>query len=210
MRLYHHPISTNARRAVMTAHHLRQPVELVLLDLSSSEQRKHLLSLNPNEKIPVLVDGDFILWESCAIMQYLADKTPGQTVYPAELRARADINRWMFWSAQHLAPAIAIFYWENFIKGLIGAGRPDPVELERGAVDLESFATVLDNHLAQRQWVCGEGLTLADFAIAAPLMAAAPGRAPLARYHHLQAWFGRMQELEAWRMTALEEELAVA
>ncbi|AIY39279.1 putative glutathione S-transferase-like protein [Collimonas arenae] len=210
MRLYHHPISTNARRAVMTAHHLQQPVELVLLDLSSGDQRKHLLSINPNEKIPVLVDGDFILWESCAIMQYLADKTPGQTVYPTELQARADVNRWMFWSGQHLAPAIAIFYWENFIKDLIGAGQPDPVELRRGEVDLESFATVLDGHLAGRQWVCGGGLTLADFSIAAPLMAAGPGRAPLAQYRHLQAWFSRVQELDAWRQTELDAELMVA
>ncbi|WP_211461059.1 glutathione S-transferase family protein [Collimonas silvisoli] len=209
MRLYHHPISSNARRAVMTAHHLGLPLELVLLDLSSAEQRKHLLALNPNEKIPVLVDGDFILWESCAIMQYLADKTPGQTIYPTELQARADVNRWMFWSAQHFAPAIAIFYWENFIKGLIGAGRPDPVELRRGLTDLETFAGVLDGHLAQRPWVSGSGLTLADLAIAAPLMAAEPGRVPLQQYANLQAWFSRVQELDAWRQTALEEELMV-
>jgi len=210
MRLYHHPISSNARRVVMTAHHLQLPLDLVLLDLSSGEQRKHLLALNPNEKIPVLVDGDFILWESCAIMQYLADKTPGQTVYPTELRARADVNRWMFWSAQHFAPAISIFYWENFIKGLIGAGRPDPVELRRGLADLERFAGVLDGHLAQRRWVSGSGLTLADLAIAAPLMAAEPGRVPLQQYANLQAWFSRVQELDAWRQTTLEEELMVA
>jgi glutathione S-transferase len=210
MRLYHHPISSNARRAVMTAHHLGLPLELVQIDLSSADQRKHLLALNPNEKIPVLVDGDFILWESCAIMQYLADKTPGQTVYPTELRARADVNRWMFWSAQHFAPAIAIFYWENFIKGLIGAGRPDTIELQRGLIELETFAGVLDGHLAQRQWVSGTGLTLADLALAAPLMAAAPGRVPLARYGNLLAWFSRVQELDAWRQTALEEELAMA
>ena len=210
MRLYHHPISSNARRVVMTAYHLQLPLDLVLLDLSSAEQRKHLLALNPNEKIPVLVDGDFILWESCAIMQYLADKTPGQTVYPSELRARADVNRWMFWSAQHFAPAIAIFYWENFIKGLIGAGRPDPVELRRGLADLERFAGVLDGHLAQRRWVSGSGLTLADLAIAAPLMAAEPGRVPLQQYANLQAWFSRVQELDAWRQTALEEEFMVA
>lgn len=210
MRLYHHPISSNARRVVMTAHHLGLPLELVLLDLSSAEQRKHLLAINPNEKIPVLVDGEFILWESCAIMQYLADKTPGQTVYPAELQARADVNRWMFWSAQHFAPAISIFYWENFIKGLIGAGRPDPVELQRGLTDLETFAGVLDGHLARRQWVSGPGLTLADLAIAAPLMAAAAGHVPLQPYPNLRAWFERVQELDAWRQTTLEEELLIA
>lgn len=210
MRLYHHPISSNARRVVMTAHHLGLPLELVLLDLSSAEQRKHLLAINPNEKIPVLVDGEFILWESCAIMQYLADKTPGQTVYPAELQARADVNRWMFWSAQHFAPAISIFYWENFIKGLIGAGRPDPVELQRGLTDLETFAGVLDGHLARRRWVSGPGLTLADLAIAAPLMAAAAGHVPLQPYPNLRAWFERVQELDAWRQTTLEEELLIA
>ncbi|AEK59979.1 glutathione S-transferase family protein [Collimonas fungivorans] len=210
MRLYHHPISSNARRVVMTAHHLGLPLELVLLDLSSAEQRKHLLAINPNEKIPVLVDGEFILWESCAIMQYLADKTPGQTVYPAELQARADVNRWMFWSAQHFAPAISIFYWENFIKGLIGAGRPDPVELQRGLTDLETFAGVLDSHLARRRWVSGPGLTLADLAIAAPLMAAAAGHVPLQPYPNLRAWFERVQELDAWRQTTLEEELLIA
>ncbi|AMO92921.1 glutathione S-transferase, C-terminal domain protein [Collimonas fungivorans] len=205
MRLYHHPLSSNAQRVVMTAHHLGLPLELVLLDLFSTEQRKHLLAINPNEKVPVLVDGDFILWESCAIMQYLADQTPGQTVYPTELRARADVNRWMFWSAQHFAPAIGIFHWENFIKGLVGAGRPDPLELQRGLTDLETYAGVLDRHLARRQWVSGPDLTLADLAIAAPLMVAAAGRVPLQPYTNLQAWFCRVQELDAWRQTTLEE-----
>jgi glutathione S-transferase len=105
---------------------------------------------------------------------------------------------------------IAIFYWENFIKGLIGAGRPDPVELQRALTDLEKYAGVLDGHLAQRRWVSGSGLTLADLAIAAPLMAVEPGRVPLAPYTHLQAWFSRVQELDAWRQTELEEELLIA
>ena len=94
MRLYHHPYSFNARRAVMTALHLKSPVELVFVDLAKGEQRQsQFLKLNPNHKVPVLEDDGFVLWESHAIMQYLADKTPRQTLYPTETRARAGLVR---------------------------------------------------------------------------------------------------------------------
>lgn len=74
MRLYHHPYSFNARRAVMTALHLKSPVELVFVDLGKGEQRQpQFLKLNPNHRVPVLEDDGFILWESYAITQYLAD-----------------------------------------------------------------------------------------------------------------------------------------
>jgi glutathione S-transferase len=70
MRLYHHPFSSNSRRAILAAIQLDVPVELVLVDLKNGEQRKpEFLRLNPNGKVPVLVDGDFVLWESHAIMQ---------------------------------------------------------------------------------------------------------------------------------------------
>jgi hypothetical protein len=135
MRLYHHPYSFNARRAVMTALHLKSPVELVYVDLQKGEQRQpKFLALNPNHKVPVLEDDGFILWESCAIMQYLADKTPRQTVYPAETRARADVNRWLFWSSQHFSPAIGILNWERVVKGMLGLGAADPAEVQRGAL----------------------------------------------------------------------------
>eukprot|EP01036_Dinobryon_divergens_P056553 gene56553-75514_t len=71
MRIYHHPISSNARRVAMLAAHLQSEVEFVEVDLMSAEDRRRLGELNPNSKIPVLDDDGFVLWESCAIMQYL-------------------------------------------------------------------------------------------------------------------------------------------
>ena len=103
MRLYHHPMSSNARRALMTAIHLGLPLELAEVDLMNADDRRRLAELNPNGKVPVLADGDFLLWESCAIMQYLAEQVPGQTIYPQAPQARADVNRWLFWAAQHLS-----------------------------------------------------------------------------------------------------------
>ena len=203
MRLYHHPYSASARRAVMTAIHLDLPIELVTIDLTNLQQRRQLTELNANSKLPVLQDGDFILWESCAIMQYLADTTPGQTIYPQDLRARVDINRWLFWSSQHFSPAVGIYVWENMMKAMYGVGTPDMRELERGKIQVEQFAQVLDDHLVGREWLCGSGVSLADFAVASALMYQEQARLPVQQCGNIQAWFARVQQLDAWKKTEL-------
>jgi glutathione S-transferase len=211
MRLYQHPMSANARAATMAALQLKAPVELVFVDLHKGDQHlPEFLNMNPNHRVPVLQDGDFHLWESRAIMQYLADKTPGQTLYPTDLKARADVNRWLFWTAQHFAPAISVFFWENVVKGMIGRGAPDPVELQRGDRLFNEFAAVLDCHLADRKWISGLDLTLADLSIAAAYSCAAPGKAPVAWYANIQRWFMRMQRLEVWQKTELQARAVAA
>ena len=203
MRLYHHPFSFNARRAVMTALHLGVPVELVFVDLQKGEQRQpQFLKLNPNHRVPVLEDDGFVLWESHAIMQYLADKTPRQTLYPTDTRSRADVNRWLFWSGQHFSPAIGILNWEHVIKGILGLGAADPAEVRRGEQLVREFAGVLDAHLTGRDWICGEALSLADIAVATPLAATVPAKLPVTDLPNLQRWFARMQTLEVWKKTS--------
>jgi glutathione S-transferase len=203
MRLYHHPLSFNARRAVMAAVHLNLPVELVLVDRANGQQKTpELLHMNPNGRVPVLDDEGTYLTESHAIMQYLADKSPRQTVWPEERRARADVNRWMFWSAQHFGPSIAVLNWQNVVKGILGLGGPDPAMVAYGEELVHTAARVLDRHLEGRTWVAEDRLTLADLALAAPLMAIEHAKVPVASYKHLLAWFARVQALEAWKKTA--------
>jgi glutathione S-transferase len=198
MRLYFHPRSSNSRRVLLTAHHLGLDLELVALDLSSGEHRTpEILRLNPNGRVPILDDGGFHLWESHAIMQYLADRSPKQDIYPREVSARADVNRWLFWSANHFAPAAAFIIRERVSKMILG-GTPDPLEIARGEALLASAARVLDSHLAEKQWVAQGRLTLADFALAAPLMHTAAAQLPVAEFEHLQAWFARVRSLDAW------------
>jgi glutathione S-transferase len=208
MRLHHHPMSANARRAAMTAHHLglvaKGDVQLVVVDLAKGEQRGPAFSaLNPNHRVPVLEDDGFVLTESHAIMQYLADGTTGQKIYPEGRRARADVNRWLFWNAHHFAPAIAVINWENLIKPMLGRGDPDPRELARGETLIAQCAGVLDAHLAGKQWIAGDALTLADLAISTPLMSTVPAKLPVTQYANVQAWFARVQALEAWKKTGL-------
>ncbi len=202
MRLYHFPLSSNARRARMAAIELGVPVEEVLVDLAKGQQRTpEYLAMNPSGRVPVLVDGDFVLTESHAIMAYLADKSGPTPLYPAELQPRADVNRWLFWSAHHFAPSVAVLNWERLVKGLVGAGAPDPKEEERGERLVTDCARILDDHLAKNEWLAQGRLTLADIAVATPLMSTVPARLPIDDRRHLRAWFGRIQELESWKKT---------
>ena len=203
MKLYFHPMSGNSRRVLLVAAHLDAPVERVVVNLPKGEQRgaPHLRR-NPNGRVPVLEDGDFVLWESRAIMQYLADRTPGQTLLPTDARGRADVSRWLFWCAAHMAQANMILVQENFVKVLMGRGAPDPVEVARGEALFAQHAAVLDAHLSGRTWVAQDRLTLADFSLAAGFALAGPARLPLANYANVRAWLGRVQELEAWRKTS--------
>jgi glutathione S-transferase len=198
MKLHYHPMSPNSRRALMTAIHLDVPLERVLVDLRNGEhKRPEYLKLNPNGKVPTLEDDGFVLWESRSIMMYLADKTPGQTLYPSELRARVDVNRWLFWDAVHFSPAVQLLGFERFLKGMLGMGDPDPKEVERGERMLAPLLPVLDHQLDGREWVCGATLTLADLSLATPLALAE--RAKIGLPDHVAAWFARVQTLEAWK-----------
>jgi glutathione S-transferase len=202
MNLYFHPLSGNSRRALLVAAHLDVPLERIVIDLTKNEQRgvPHL-GRNPNGRVPVLEDNGFVLWESRAIMQYLCDKTLGQTLLPIDAQGRAEVNRWLFWCAAHMAPPEATLVQENFVKPL--TGRPtDAAELARGETLFAQNAQILDAHLAGKTWVAQDHLTLADFSLAAGLALSGPAKFPMESYPNIRAWLGRIQELDAWRKTA--------
>ena len=201
MRLFHNPLSSNGRRVLMTAHILDSPLELVNVALADPADRRRLAEINPNGKVPVLQDGDFILWESCVIMQYLADLTPDQTLYPQDARTRADVNRWMFWASQHFFPAVGVLTFEHIWKAMRGLGAADPRELARGERDVLQFATVLDHHLQGHEWVAGKSCTLADLAIAPAMTYLERGQLPLAQFTHIMRWFKQIEATPAWQET---------
>ncbi len=144
MKLYGSGLSPNVRKPLAVINHLDLDVELIDVKLQAGEHKTpEYLALNPNGKIPCLVDGDFKLWESTAIMQYLADQKPGNSLYPADLQARADINRWMAWSGIHLNKTIGVFVYENMVKKLFGQGGPEQRKIDDVQADFNQFATVI-------------------------------------------------------------------
>lgn len=204
MKLYIHPLSSNSRKVTVTAALLGLTPETVIVELAKGQQYSpEHLALNPNGKVPVLVDGDFVLTESHAIMTYLAEQTPGQTLYPTEIHARADVSKWLFWCASHWMPAIGTLNYEHMVKKFRGKGDADPAFVAHAEEAFHTFAKILDAHLARYEWLTSKRLTLADVAVATALMAQKTARLPLEPYANIARWFAAFQDLEAWKKTAL-------
>ena len=202
MKLYSSPFSANARKVRLAAAILEIPLDVVDVDLARGAQRApEFLAVNPMGRVPVLEDGDFVLTESAAIMAYLADTKPGHPLYPLGAKARADVNRWLFWSDNHWGPAIGALTFEHWLKPMRRLGDPDPVQLKRQGDALHGFASVLDGHLASREWVSGPTMTLADLAIASSLGNAGRAKFSPEPFGHVVKWFRRIQALEPWKAT---------
>lgn len=201
MKLYTHPLSQNARKVRIVSRMLDISLDEQPIDLGKAEgQRPEYLALNPNGMVPVLQDGDFVLWESNAICQYLASKKPN-ALWPDNGRLRADISRWQCWELAHWAPALFRFFKENMIKKFIGGGDPDPAEIRKGEELLSRYGRVLNQHLSGRRFLVGDALTLADISVASHLMHTEMGRVPVHLYPEIQRWFGNIALLPAWQAT---------
>lgn len=154
------------------------------------------LKMNPNGLIPVIDDEGFVLWESNAIVRYLAAKHDPGGLCPEPLAERADADRWMEWQSTTIQPLLTPIFW-----GLVRT----PVEqrnmaaIESAAEKLGKTFTILDRRLDGRRFILGARLTMADIALGAAayrwygLTVAHP------RHFHLRAWYERLSGREAFR-----------
>jgi glutathione S-transferase len=166
MQLYTLPGSPNSRKVVAVVRHLGLPIEIRYLDFARRETKTPaFLALNPNGMVPVLVDGDFILWESNAISAYLVDKAGGSPLYPRDLQVRADINRWLSWEQAHFNRAFGTLIFESVIKPKFGMGEASQGLIDFCLAEIALRARVLDGHLKGRDTLVGENITIADYAM---------------------------------------------
>jgi glutathione S-transferase len=211
MKLYGFPPSPNTWKVRAVAAHLGVPLEFELVDLTKGQSRTpEFLAINPTGRTPVLVDGDFILWESDGIMQYIASMTPN-TLWPQDARRRADIMRWQSWQLAHFGPDACIpLVFQRLVKAVLNLGPPDDAIVAKGTEAFHRDARVLDAHLSRQPYLAGDDLTLADFSVAALLCHAARAEMPLAPYAHVRDWFARVFALPAWQQTAPQPVAAAA
>ena len=196
------PPSPRAFKVLVVAHHLGVDYRLALCDLTKGEQKSAAYTgVNPNQRVPSLEEGDFKLWESNAIIQYLASKRPQSGLLPGDECGRADVARWQFWESTTWDPACAILVFERAVKRFFGGGAPDPVEVEKGLQRFHRAAKLLDAHLRGRTYVCANRLTLADFSIGADLTMAEPAQLPLEGYGDIRRWAATLADLPAWQRT---------
>lgn len=203
MKLYGFAPSPNTWKVRAVAAHLGLPLEFQALDLTDGRHRTpDYLALNPTGRTPTLVDGDFTVWESTAIMQYLAERK-SNTLWPKDARARADIMRWQSWQLQHWSKdACEPLVFQRVVKKLFKLGPPDAAAVANGTECFHREARVLDAHLAKQPYLAEQGLSLADFSVAAILFYAKEAEMPLAPYGQILDWFARVSALPAWRETA--------
>ena len=145
--------SINVRKVLWTCAELDLPFEHV-------ESDARLLARNPNAKIPVIQDGDFVLWESNAICRYLAGKQPRATLLPQDPKLRAQVEQWMDWQATELNPS-----WSYAFLALVRK-HPEYTQAREIAASIANWhrhMRMLDEHFAHGgQFITGEFFTLAD------------------------------------------------
>ncbi|MGD9862097.1 MAG: glutathione S-transferase family protein [Pseudodonghicola sp.] len=198
MRLYNANFSPNALRVRAVAHELGVELEIVEVDIRAGDNRAaEFLARNPNAKVPVLEDGNFVLWESRAICAYLAGIRPEAGLYSDGLKARTLVDQWAWWQAIHLGPAMQKLSFELFLKEKFGMGDPDPtvVEAERKATD--QFLAVLETGLDDRDWIAG-ALSLADFYLATTFMYRDQAGISLDEFPRIAGWIGRLEARDSW------------
>jgi glutathione S-transferase len=121
------------------------------------------LRQNPNGLVPVIVDGDFVLWESNSIIRYLANKSAAHALLPIEPQARAEVDRWIDWQATEFNSA-----WRYAFSAIV---RRNPafaaaVEIESSKKQWTKMVAILDGQLARTEaYVAGTSFTLADIPI---------------------------------------------
>ncbi|MFX1764792.1 glutathione S-transferase [Paraburkholderia sp. A1RI-2L] len=123
------------------------------------------LAMNPNGKIPTLADGSFVLWESNAIVRYLAmEYGPSSLLYPTDPKVRASIERWLDWSLGTLAPAERPLF-----LALVRTPpeKRDPAKIEADVQNVAALWTLLDRHLQGRFFLENERFSLADIVLGA-------------------------------------------
>ena len=155
------------------------------------------LKMNPNGRVPTLVDGDFVLWESSSIMRYLCLEYGGSGIYPPAPRLRAGVDRWLDWTLSTLQPAERDVFW--------GYVRTEPAKRDMARIDAAVAAVgelwqILDRHLRGRDFVEGDGFTIADLALGCYarrwLGIAEIRRPPLPR---LESWYARLGERDGFK-----------
>jgi glutathione S-transferase len=144
---------------------------------------------NPNALVPVMEDGDFVLWESNAIVRYLAAKHASGSLWPTDLKERADADRWMDWQATTFQPAIGPAFM-HLVR--LPPEKRDPAAVEPSRQKTEECVGIMENMLVKKRFIAGDRLTIGDIALAPAIHRWL--NLPLKRLSrpHVERWYGEI------------------
>lgn len=190
--LHEYAASGNCYKVRLTAALAGVPLERREYDIMKGETRtpEFIANVNANGRIPVLQIGDHFIPESNAACYYVADGSP---LIPADRFDHADMLRWMFFEQYNHEPNIATLrFWMGWVglDNLSDAQRLQlPIKREAG----EAALKLMDEHLSEREWFAGEGMSLADICLFAYTHVAGDADFELGACPHVSAWIDRVQ-----------------
>jgi glutathione S-transferase len=208
--LYVFPASPNCLKVRAVAYELGAELEVAGVNILRGESRSAAFErLNPNGLVPVLVDGDFVLWESNAILTYLASTHRTPALLSADPRERADIDRWLHWQSAHLSPAVCRVAFEAFLKPMTAYTPIDRVAAARAARDFHAHCRALEASLGDKPYLATR-LSVADFAVACILNSACMAGLSVDAFPRTWRWLQHMLARDSLKRALSDAELALA
>ena len=166
LKIWGRPNSVNVQKVLWCLRELDLAYERIDAGMQFGRNNEpDYLAMNPNGRVPTLVDGDYVLWESNSIMRYLClAYGKGTLIYPEAPRQRAAVDRWLDWTLSTVQPVDRPVFW-----ALV---RTPPEQRDMAAIQKDADAEavvwrIADNHLATRRFIEGDEFTIADIAIGA-------------------------------------------
>lgn len=212
MKLYCDPISTTSRPVLMFIADQGLDVEIVKVDLmAGGHQDPEYLALNPNGIVPFLVDGDFAIGESAAILKYLAIRSHS-TAYPEGLKAQLKVDEALSWfSTQFHEYFCVMVCYPNM--GVPAGLAPELSAglMAYGREKAPRWLEVLDRHMLKDQpYVCGDQISLADYLGLSFVLLGGLANYDFSPYPNIQAWIARMKARPSYVPTYAAFETMVA
>jgi len=197
MVFYEMALSPNAKRARLGLLESGAPFERHEVNLLAGEQKTaDYKRIHPLGRVPALVDDDFIIWESGAILLYLADKFPEAGLMPRTLPSRGAVYQWLTFGETEIHGYMGPMGFQMFRRA---PEKRDEQILGRGRQRMPQVLAVLDRQLEGKDYLVGD-FSIADCACA-PWLELAPGFGiDLAPYGNVNAWMTRMQGRSSWQV----------
>jgi glutathione S-transferase len=161
--LWGRPSSSNVQKPIWALEELGLSYEHIAVGGKyGGNDTPEYLAMNPNGLVPVIEDEGFVLYESNAIVRYLAARAGASALWPEDPRERADVDRWMEWQSTGYTPAMGVAFWQLVRTP---EDKRDAAAIEESRAKSEKLSAILDAHLAGRRYLAGERFTLADVVV---------------------------------------------
>jgi len=191
MKLYDLELSGNCYKVRLFASLINAPLDIVPVDYLQGEHKgETLLKLNPWGEIPILEDGDVVLRDGQAILVYLANKYGGEAWWPSEAHLQADVMQWLSVAANEIQ------HGPNTSRLIEKFGVESDLALSLARST--RILTLINNHLADKDWLAVNRPTIADCAVYPYISIAHEGGVSVDEYTNIKAWMKRLEQLPGY------------